>query len=80
MSVASAAFQRELSTMRQRQRGDIFRGVATFACENPRCAVGRVRLSFVEEWGAEALPFQWPLYCYRCRLPFERYIGLEVTR
>lgn len=74
------AFQAELSRARQVQRGSIFRGTASFACENTRCAVGIVRTGFVEEAGAPSLPFQWPLHCPRCRLTFVTYIGLEIER
>jgi hypothetical protein len=80
MTVTSEAFQRELSDGRRQQRGDVFRGTASFRCENPRCSVGIVRIGFVEERGGPSLSFQWPLHCPRCRTVFAAYIGLEVGR
>jgi hypothetical protein len=80
MSANLQAFQGELSLARARQRGDVFRGTASFECVNERCAARLVRIGFVEERGSAALPFQWSLSCPRCRQPFERYVGLDIGR
>jgi hypothetical protein len=79
VSLASDVFQRELTAARQRLRGDIFRGTASWACEDAKCAVNVVRIGFVEERGLSK-PLQLPLRCPRCMAPLTRYIGLEVGR
>jgi hypothetical protein len=80
MSANVEAFQSELSRARKFIRGNVLRGCATFCCENPRCSTGLVRISFCEERGSLALPFQWPLRCPRCTQAFEKYIGIDLSR
>jgi hypothetical protein len=60
------AFQAELRQARQR---GVFVGRVFLTCENTRCAVGEVTLQVRE--GLQALPFQLPLLCCRCREPLQ---------
>jgi hypothetical protein len=75
MSPAGTALAHELQVIRAQARGRHLQAVATFGCENLRCAVDTVRIAFVES--DESLPAQAPMYCCRCRQELTRYIGIQ---
>jgi hypothetical protein len=69
------ALVRELRRLREFTRGDVVRGVASFACPDPACPVTTVKVHFAEEPGVTK-PLQPACRCVRCNGELA-YVGLQ---